>query len=134
MSGFDPAVGDKHHLLRANLEAGTLTSVAVIPDVKQAPLLTASAVDPMHNVFWTQVMDDSSGQLTNVAVDLASGQLTFVPNTLILQTMDFDPKRGCIVGLGLNVYGPKNFSRTLVALDSTTKARLPLPGLLLTFV
>jgi len=116
VSGRDPATGNKHHVLSVNPNTKQMTSIAVIGD--QDVLGGAAAYDSKNNVYWLTFATNTN--IVLVRVDLATGNQVVVPNPLNLETMDFDPKTGTVLGVGLKVDSPTNYYRVMLSLDSTT--------------
>jgi len=116
VSGRDPATGNKHHVLSVNPKTRQISSITVIGD--QDVLGGAAAYDAKNNVYWLQF--STNNDIILVRVDLATGNQVIVPNPLNLETMDYDPTNGVILGVGLKVDSPTNYYRVMLSLDSTT--------------
>ena len=110
VSGFDPSVGNQHHLLRVNPASKVVRSVAVIGDIKYGLAGAPSAYDWVNNMWWTEVVDDQAHVLL-ASVNLTSGKVATIPNSLNLQEMHFDPKNGLIYGLGVEIGSNNSFHR-----------------------
>jgi len=118
VSGRDPATGNKHHVLSVNPTTKIITSLAIIGD--QDVLGGAAAYDAKYNVYWLTFATNNN--IVLVRVDLNTGLQQVVPNPINMESMDFDPVKGVVVGVGLKVDSPTNYYRVMLALDSTTNS------------
>jgi len=75
---------------------------------------------PKNNVLWLEYASKDSILL--IRLDLTNNTFAPYKNTLNMETLNFDPVTGLLVGIGLEVISPTEFNRVFVSLDSTTNA------------
>jgi len=117
VTGRDRILG-KHYILDVNPVTGANTVIASIGDIDV--LASASAYDYVNRILWLQFALQRGG-IFNFAFEIPSGKILHqVPDTLNLETMNFDTKTGKVLGIGLYVVNNNNYTRVLVSLDSLT--------------
>ncbi|KAG2392164.1 hypothetical protein C9374_012416 [Naegleria lovaniensis] len=102
----------------------------VSPDFSQIVKLTemtaflasagANGFDPVNHILWLDLYPTRSSPIDYLyAFDGTTGQLwTQVENRYHMQTMEFDPMTGLMIGLGLVNAANNTYTRALVTLDS----------------
>jgi len=98
------AAADTHHILRVHLANQTITEVTTFAG--EDVLGGAGVLDPLIGVLWVQLAFNISGELEidNVAFNITDGSVLFsVDDIENLETMDFDPTRGAITGIGVHI-------------------------------
>lgn len=106
--------------------SGSKTSIAVIGDVDVIGGI--SGYDPKNNVLWIEFGTGKSvsssllylslSSLSLFRFNLNNGTQSSIPNNLNMETMDYDPVSGLMVGVGLQVVSPTNYFRVFLTLDS----------------
>lgn len=86
----------------------------------------ASAFDPVHGILWLQLAQNSSGsvEIDLFGFDVKTGNVKYqLKDTLLMETMTFDPLTGKIFGIGLQIFSETNYTRILMTLDVTTEQK-----------
>jgi len=117
VSGRD-RVRNQHQILRVSASTGATSKIASIGDVDV--LGGASTYDPSNSMLWIQ-LGLKSGSISNFGFNISTGKLVHqIPDTLNMETMDYDPVTQLIYGIGLQVFNETSYYRILMTLDSKT--------------